>query len=123
MRITPRTKPATSVFMSCPNLVDTGGKDRDSHCTEPRDLRALATAAAPSKFAGMSSPAVKPSRKATATSKASLQRVRRAKLARMRRAEDKADLAVAVKRCADLDSGRTRALTREEFLRGLELHH
>lgn len=47
--------------------------------------------------------------------------VKQAGVARRRRLEDKADLAVALKRCADLDSGRTKALSREEFLRGLDL--
>lgn len=32
----------------------------------------------------------------------------------------KGGLAIALKRCADLDSGRTKALSREEFLRGLD---
>ena len=46
--------------------------------------------------------------------------VKKAGLAR-RRLEDKADLAIALKRCADIDSGRTKTLSREEFLRGLDL--
>ena len=69
----------------------------------------------------MSTLAEKPVRKSAANADAV--RARRTELARIRRAEDKADYAIAVKRCADLDSGKTKALTREEFLRGLELHH
>ena len=49
----------------------------------------------------------------------SLRRAREASA--RRRAEDKADYAIAVKRCADLDSGRTKALSREEFLREMDL--
>ena len=56
----------------------------------------------------------------TKTRPASL-RARRAGQARRRRAEDRADYAIAVKRCADLDSGRAKALNPEEVWRALGL--
>lgn len=46
---------------------------------------------------------------------------KRVALVRRRRAEDKADLTIALKRCADLDAGRTKTLSREEFLRDMDL--
>ena len=48
-------------------------------------------------------------------------RARRAAEARRRRAEDRADYAIAVKRCADLDSGRAKALNPEDVWRALGL--
>jgi hypothetical protein len=56
-----------------------------------------------------------------ATKTATSDRVRRAANARRRRAEDKADYALAKKRLADIDAGRVKALSREEFLRALDL--
>ena len=67
----------------------------------------------------MSTLAEKPVRRAAANADAV--RARRAKLARIRRAEDKADYAIAVKVCARLDSGEEKALTREEAMRELGL--
>jgi hypothetical protein len=55
--------------------------------------------------------------KATATSAAV--RARRAAAARLRRAQDKADCAIAVKRLVDLDSGKTKAIPAEEAWREL----
>ncbi|MFH1499084.1 MAG: hypothetical protein ABII82_14810 [Verrucomicrobiota bacterium] len=55
--------------------------------------------------------------KKTATPAAT--RARRAAAARRRRAEDKADYELAVKRLADLDSGKTKALPAEEVWREL----
>lgn len=65
----------------------------------------------------MNTLAEKPVRKSAATSPTVL--AHRAKLARIRRAEDKADCAIAVKVCARLDSGEEKALTREEAMREL----
>ncbi|MBW7895145.1 MAG: hypothetical protein H3C27_08520 [Opitutaceae bacterium] len=45
----------------------------------------------------------------------------RAAAARRRRAEDKADYAIAVKRCADLDAGRTKLLSPDEVWKSLGL--
>ncbi len=42
---------------------------------------------------------------------------RRAKLAKIRRAEDKADLAIAKKVCTRLDSGEGKAIPWEDFVR------
>lgn len=53
--------------------------------------------------------------------KTAAERARRAKLARIRRAEDKADLAIARKRLADIDAGKAKVLTREEFLREMDV--
>ena len=53
----------------------------------------------------------KPAAKTTA------ERARRAKLARIRREEDKADLAIAKKVCARLDSGEEKAIPWEDFVR------
>ena len=64
--------------------------------------------------AGMKTLSKKP-----ALAKASAIRARRAAQARARRAEDKADIAVALKRCADLDSGKTKAIPAEEVWRAL----
>ena len=65
----------------------------------------------------MNTLAEKPVRKSAATSPAV--RAHRARLARIRRAEDKADLAIAIKRCADLDSGKTKARKAEDVWRDL----
>ena len=48
-------------------------------------------------------------------------RTHRAAQARRRRAEDRSDCVIAVKRCADIDAGRVTPLTRQEFLRALDL--
>jgi hypothetical protein len=48
-------------------------------------------------------------------------RERRAAQARRRRAEDRADYALAAKRCADIDAGRVKVYSREEAIRELGL--
>lgn len=50
---------------------------------------------------------------------ATRRKLTRAEQARRRRAEDKADYALAAKRCAEIDAGRSKVYTREEALRVL----
>ncbi|MCF7689706.1 MAG: hypothetical protein K9M98_13065 [Cephaloticoccus sp.] len=57
----------------------------------------------------------------TKSSRAEQARARRAAAARRRRAEDKADLEVAIRRCADIDAGRVKLLSRDEVWKSLGL--
>lgn len=57
----------------------------------------------------------------TKSRQAAERRARRAAQARRRRSEDRADYDRAAKRLVDIDVGRVKPLSREEFLRALDL--
>ena len=79
--------------------------------------QALAKPPAAPQSARMKTLARNPARKAATEAVAPAVLTRRAKLARLRRAEDKADYAIAVKVCARLDSGEEKARPAEDVWR------